>query len=105
VWVLLGATSEMCPFATLMAVGGCTVAAVARPSSRLQKLLDIAKASPGSRLLLPVPSPVGKAEKEREKEKEKKVRETVFESPASCIGRRVHAWWPVFSTTISLRRC
>jgi hypothetical protein len=74
VWVLLGATSEMCPFETLMAAG-CTVAAVARPSSRIQKLLDVAKASPGGRLLLPVLSPVGKAEKDKDKDKDKPVRE------------------------------
>jgi hypothetical protein len=47
VWVLLGATSEMCPFATLMAAG-CTVAAVARPSPRMQvSSLDDAKSSLG----------------------------------------------------------
>lgn len=52
VYVLLGATSEMCPFATLMALG-CTVVAVQRPSSRTRRLVDAARASPGT-LILPV---------------------------------------------------
>jgi len=52
VYVLLGGTSEMCPFKLLMALG-CTVVAVQRPSSRLQKLLDFARTSPGT-LILPI---------------------------------------------------
>uniref|UniRef100_A0A7S0MV08 Uncharacterized protein n=1 Tax=Pyramimonas obovata TaxID=1411642 RepID=A0A7S0MV08_9CHLO len=51
VYVLLGATSEMCPLKALLALG-CTVVAIQRPSPRVVKLIQAAKASPGT-LILP----------------------------------------------------
>jgi hypothetical protein len=51
VYVLLGATSEMCPLKALLALG-CTVVAIQRPSTRVLKLIQMAKASPGT-LILP----------------------------------------------------
>ncbi|KAK3237614.1 hypothetical protein CYMTET_52325 [Cymbomonas tetramitiformis] len=55
VFVLIGATSEMCPFKTLMSLGA-TVVAIARPSKRLNKLVEQTRSSPGT-LILPLSAP------------------------------------------------
>lgn len=55
VFVLIGATSEMCPFKILLSLGA-TVVAIARPSKRLNKLVEQTRSSPGT-LILPLSSP------------------------------------------------
>mmetsp|Transcript_17941 Transcript_17941/g.21486 ORF Transcript_17941/g.21486 Transcript_17941/m.21486 type:complete len:509 (+) Transcript_17941:123-1649(+) len=55
VFVLIGATSELCPFESLLKMGA-TVVAIARPSKRLARLVEFAKTTSGT-LVLPVTTP------------------------------------------------